>query len=972
MFLLPRQPSDAMTTPWPTNACYLQLDDLIVDLRFRRLICPEQSGEIPQRVFDLFLLFVSEPHKLHSRSSLFERLWSGTIVEDTNLSQNIWLLRKALGETRKNWIRTVAKSGYVFEPPGPLCWFEQLPSNASTVGGIAATDSIQSAPVEAAAVAATALESVDTVADPAILAHAQPSVDPMMVRDSAPLATSSPIPSGPAGRLHRWGAGAAALALICVLVALFMGQPWRVDRTGRAVAIVAPQEQHNSSAWATTLLEQWLSWKLDSLPEVNLMTQSDLAAGGGPTSVDVVFLSSERLPDDSERIAVYARVLRDGKEARFEAQGDRSEAPALIDSVSRKVVAELVPKHERPWPTLELSVRAAERYAEVADARRHRDWMAVARIGAEVVEMAPRFGLVRLQLAEAQAELYNSVAANEQMQMAVRLLAPAPAGVGAQLQAQRLAVDPLSERNALEAYSSLIERYPDKAAYRLEQVRLLLSVGRPKDAQMRLAAMPNAHEPVSVRVAKDQYRADAYRMMGDLDRSRSVAAHAEKILRELGPGWSIEHADAMLNLAIADTYQHPERGASPWYERAADLYERSGNSTRALHARFLARMTGRPGPDGDAGMDELLARARAGGYRRLELMALMASASRAAGMGDIAVYRARQNQAYAVAEAAGDVHSMRQISVVLLGDLIQSGRFAEADASIARLRDANLQTGAIFLYGQQVAKLAFIRGRYHYALTALDNAEKLQPTVVQQPADTSVRAGLDCNRADILIELGRLPEARQSLVRCAKSNYRSTGASAIVGESRIELISGDRRRAAALLEQAEKSPVMGAASKWTHLISIALIAVRLGDTDRADRIYAKLLPELQSTGYAMQVAAVRVGQVESAATRGDWVLSQSHSAEARKLIPSDAWSLLSRLDLIEAWGARERGDMAAAATIASKLHREARRLGDVAMELQVHSLLPAGVMQDDCSAVEREAAIAHTGMRRPDAGWLGP
>ncbi|MFQ6308740.1 winged helix-turn-helix domain-containing protein [Lysobacter capsici] len=960
-----------MTTPWPTDACYLQLDDLIVDLRFRRLICPEQSGEIPQRVFDLFLLFLSEPHKLHSRSGLFERLWSGTIVEDTNLSQNVWLLRKALGETRKNWIRTVAKSGYVFEPPGPLRWFQQLPPTASAAGDIAAADGSALAPAEAVLVPAAVLESVDSVAVPTVLTHVQSAVDPIVAQESAPLAASSPPPIGPIGRRYRWAAGAAALALICVVVALFVGQPWRADRNGQAVAIVATQEQHNSSTWATTLLEQWLSWKLESLPEVNLITQSDLAAGGGPMSVNVVFLSSERMPDAPERIAVYARVLRNGKEARFEAKGDLSEAPALIDSVSRQVVAELVPRHERPWPTLELSASAAERYAQAAAARRRRDWMAVAKIGAEVVEMAPRFGLMRLQLAQAQAQLYNSAAANEQMQAAVRLLAPVPAGVGAQLQAQRLAVDPLSEINALNAYSSLIELYPDKAAYRLEQVRLLLAVGRPKDAQMRLAAMWSAREPVSVRVSKDQYRADAYRMMGDAGRSRALATAAEKMLQDLGPGWTLERADAMVNIAMADIEQHPERGTSPWFGRAADLYDQAGNTTRALYSRFLAQMTKRPGPDGDAGMDELLARARAGGYRRLEFMALMASAMRASGTGDITSSRTRLQQAYAVAEALGDVHSMRQISVILLGGQIQSARFAEVDASIAQLRDANLQTGAGFLYGQQVAKLAFIRGRYQDALLALDNAEKLRTTIAEQQVDTGMRASLSCSRADILISLGRLPEARQSLARCAKANYRFSGPAAILGESYLELVAGDRQRSAALLEKADKSPVMGAPSKWTQQIGIAAIAVRLGDTDRADRIYAKLLPELRSTGYVMQIAAVYVGQVESAATRGDWPLSRSHSIEARKLVPSDAWSLLSRLDLVKAWDARERGDMAVAAAVGSRLHREARRLGDVAMELQVHNLLPTSVMQDGCSAAEREVAIARTGMRGMGSGWPG-
>lgn len=90
-----------MTTPWPAEARYLQLVDVTVDLRFRRLILADRSLELPQRVFDLMLLFLGEPHKLHTRATLFDRLWAGTVVEDTNLSQNVWLLRKALGEERK-------------------------------------------------------------------------------------------------------------------------------------------------------------------------------------------------------------------------------------------------------------------------------------------------------------------------------------------------------------------------------------------------------------------------------------------------------------------------------------------------------------------------------------------------------------------------------------------------------------------------------------------------------------------------------------------------------------------------------------------------------------------------------------------------------------------------------------------------------------------------------------------------------
>ncbi|MEH6418133.1 winged helix-turn-helix domain-containing protein [Pseudomonas sp. CGJS7] len=951
-----------MTTPWPADSRYLQIDDLVVDLRFRRLIGPEQSVEVPQRVFDLFLLLLSEPSKLHTRSELFERLWSGTIVEDTNLSQNVWLLRKALGETRKGWIRTVAKSGYVFEPPGPLQWFQQLPAPAAAV-----VDSVAVA-IEMPVAVAMPLESLDPRAVPVALERADLDAD---VRE---IARPDPLVSPAVNRRKRRyliGVAAAALAFVCIVVALLIGQPWKAaaGSAGRSVAVVATGEAQSSTAWAATLFEQWLSWKLDSLPEVNLVTESDLAAGGGAASVDVVFLSSERLPDDSGRIGVYARLLRDGKEERFQATGAVAEAPALVDSLSRQIVGRLLPEHKQPWPALELSAAAAERYAKAAEAYRQRDWMAVAKIGGEVVGMAPRFGLMRFQLADAQANLYNSAAANEQMQAAVRLLSPVPDSVEAQLQAQRLAIDPFSEKNALESYSALIERYPNKAAYRLAHVYLLLAVGRPKDALERLAAMPNTHEAASVRIARQQLSADAYRMMGDVGRSRAIATKIEKITRDLGPGWTIERADAMMNLAIADTYQHPERGTSPWYLKAAELYEQAGNSTRALHSRFLAQSTALPGQGSDAEMGELLARARAGGYWRLEVMALMASATRLGGMGDVAGQRAKYQQAYAVSETISDVRSMRQLNIIMLNDLIQTGRFADADASIARLRDSDLQTGAVYMYGSNVAKLAAIRGRYKEALAALDVADKLQSNSPGQ-ADGGMKKTLGCVRGDVLTSLGRIAEARKYLDSCAKANYRFAGSTAMLAQSRVELLAGDRERAAALLDQVEKVRVTGASGKWTHLIGVAAVWLRLGDTARADRIHAQVLPELQPSGYTMLIAAVRVGQAESAATQGDWAQARLHAAEARKLAPGDAWSLLSRVALVEAWDARERGDMAAAGGIGSQLHDQARRLGDVAMELQVHRLLPPGVMQNDCSAAEREAMMARTGMRGAGAGWL--
>jgi DNA-binding winged helix-turn-helix (wHTH) protein len=38
-----------------------------------------------------------------TKSELLDSLWPGTVVEESNLSQTIFLLRKALGENDQTW-----------------------------------------------------------------------------------------------------------------------------------------------------------------------------------------------------------------------------------------------------------------------------------------------------------------------------------------------------------------------------------------------------------------------------------------------------------------------------------------------------------------------------------------------------------------------------------------------------------------------------------------------------------------------------------------------------------------------------------------------------------------------------------------------------------------------------------------------------------------------------------------------------
>jgi DNA-binding winged helix-turn-helix (wHTH) protein len=82
----------------------------------RELLRGNERLELPARVFDTLILLVEEKGKLVEKDRLMSSVWPDTVVEENNLSQAIYLLRKTLhdGENGTRYIETVPKRGYRF------------------------------------------------------------------------------------------------------------------------------------------------------------------------------------------------------------------------------------------------------------------------------------------------------------------------------------------------------------------------------------------------------------------------------------------------------------------------------------------------------------------------------------------------------------------------------------------------------------------------------------------------------------------------------------------------------------------------------------------------------------------------------------------------------------------------------------------------------------------------------------------
>jgi TolB-like protein/DNA-binding winged helix-turn-helix (wHTH) protein/Tfp pilus assembly protein PilF len=173
--------------------------------------------ELPPRAFDTLLVLVENNGRLLEKDELMHTLWGDTVVEENNLSQVVYLLRKALrdGEDGIRYIETVPKRGYRFV--AKVREFEP-------VNGIGESRRLSA-----------------FHAPPADLLSAEHAVSHF-----------SNVPSrGTTTRRGWWKAAAAALALVTVLV-LLQGASWKQRLLGqsdaspiRSVAVLPLQNLSN-------------------------------------------------------------------------------------------------------------------------------------------------------------------------------------------------------------------------------------------------------------------------------------------------------------------------------------------------------------------------------------------------------------------------------------------------------------------------------------------------------------------------------------------------------------------------------------------------------------------------------------------------------------------------------------------------------------------------------------------------------
>jgi DNA-binding winged helix-turn-helix (wHTH) protein/TolB-like protein/Flp pilus assembly protein TadD len=87
-----------------------------LDLAEKALSKDGESVALTPKAFDTLVILIEKNGRLVEKDELMKQLWPDTFVEENSLSQNIYLVRKALGEESQGarYIETVPRRGYRF------------------------------------------------------------------------------------------------------------------------------------------------------------------------------------------------------------------------------------------------------------------------------------------------------------------------------------------------------------------------------------------------------------------------------------------------------------------------------------------------------------------------------------------------------------------------------------------------------------------------------------------------------------------------------------------------------------------------------------------------------------------------------------------------------------------------------------------------------------------------------------------
>lgn len=546
----------------------------------RVLLCSGEPVALTPKVFETLLVLVQNCGRTLSRDELMGLVWPDSFVEEGNLTQNISVLRKALGDGR--YIVTVPGRGYQFA------------------------------------------ETVHEVEE-----------EPRPSQTEVPKSETSPVQRGSARR-PLWAGGALLLVVLAAL-AVFLYRPRerashepgrtpgvRVNTakpSRRSVAVLGFRNLsgRREDQWLSTAFAEMLNTELAAGNQLRLISGEDVARASHETPLpDVASLSKgslqqlrNQLGSDLVVLGSYTTLREGGAERiRFDLRlqdtnsgetlaaesvtGTRDQLFQLVTKVGAELRQSLGVAGLSTTESAQVGAKVASNtegtrlYAEGLDKLRSFDALGARDLLEKAVAAEPQNALFHTSLAQSWSRLGYDLNAQAEARKAFELSGHAS-------RADQLAVEAYYReltRNfaaAIEIYRTLWNFFPDDLQYGLHLAAVQTEAGMGRDALDSVARMRRLGAPEDQDPRIDLAEAEAAESVSDFKRTvQASSAAAAKAERQ---GSRLLLAEALRQQGYAYERQGRPADAIAAYERAHRLWAAAGDNygvATALHMIALA------------------------------------------------------------------------------------------------------------------------------------------------------------------------------------------------------------------------------------------------------------------------------------------------------------------------------------------------------------------------------------------------
>jgi eukaryotic-like serine/threonine-protein kinase len=549
------------------------------------------------KTFEVLLYLVAHAGHVVTKEELLKAVWPDSFVEESNLTQHVFRLRKALRprEGDEPYIVTVPGQGYQFSAevtsPAPLATIAP--------GTLEGQEEI----------VVQRIRERSTVVTEEIV-H-QPPAQP-----APPSAHHVPI-------LHRWRIIAVSCASAVAVAALgIWGWHARhqtssaalVHATRRSIAVLGFRNLSGrpEEAWLSTAIAEMLSTELVAGEKLRLVSGEDVAR----TKLDIPLADADSLSRntlarlhkdlDSDWIVLgsyTALVGQPGTPIRLDVRLQDTSAGETIADVavmgSEADLFDLVSQAgsalreklgvEAVSPVEAVSVRAAlpsnrdaaRLYSEGLARLRVFDALAARDLLEGAIAADPKYSLAHSALAEAWSRLGYDKKAQEEARQAFELAANLSREEKLAVEGRYRQIDHEYDK-AVEIYRTLFALFPDNLDYglRLAAVQILDSKGH--DALATVESLRKLMPPASELPLIDLQEAAAWEEMGDFKHQEQPLTRAMESARALGSRLIL--AQAQDRRCWLFTYLAQPRNAVAACREARDIYAAAGDGNGAANS----------------------------------------------------------------------------------------------------------------------------------------------------------------------------------------------------------------------------------------------------------------------------------------------------------------------------------------------------------------------------------------------------